>query len=227
MATTTQIEANRKNSTRSTGPRTAQGKSRARLNSYQHGLAARTIMPVLPQEDARELEERIQKTIVAMQQHHSDGARPGQAPGAALRRDRSRRASRHGEPGTPGSQGHSPESQGSQLPRGPEGARARHQSLLPDRDRAGVSGCHTQACDRSPWSDSSRWPAPGRAAAGVRKRPQENGLERGFECDHHQTQNLAAQPGTHRPASREPNCCPVGSDATCPHRSNASSGQYT
>ncbi len=37
------------------------------MNSYKHGMNARTIMPVLPQEDAAELEERIQQTIAAMQ----------------------------------------------------------------------------------------------------------------------------------------------------------------
>ncbi len=37
------------------------------MNSYKHGMNARTIMPVLPQEDAAKLEERIQHTIAAMQ----------------------------------------------------------------------------------------------------------------------------------------------------------------
>ncbi len=67
MAIPAQIEANRKNATQSTGPKSASGKKRASLNSYKHGMNARTIMPVLPQEDAAELEERIQQTIEAMQ----------------------------------------------------------------------------------------------------------------------------------------------------------------
>ena len=67
MATPAQIEANRKNAKRSTGPKSASGKKKASLNSYKHGMNARTIMPVLPQEDAAELNERIQQTIVAMQ----------------------------------------------------------------------------------------------------------------------------------------------------------------
>ena len=67
MATAAQIEANRKNATRSTGPKSAIGKKRAALNSYKHGMNARKIMPVLPQEDALELNERIQQTIAAMQ----------------------------------------------------------------------------------------------------------------------------------------------------------------
>ncbi len=37
------------------------------MNSYKHGMNALTIMPVLPQEDAAELEERIEQTIAAMQ----------------------------------------------------------------------------------------------------------------------------------------------------------------
>ncbi len=67
MATTAQIEANRRNATRSTGPKSASGKATVRTNSYKHGMTARKIMPVLPQEDARELDERIQQTIAAMQ----------------------------------------------------------------------------------------------------------------------------------------------------------------
>ena len=67
MATTAQLEANRRNSKRSKGPKSANGKKKVRLNSLKHGMTARTVMPVLPQEDARELEERIQQTIAAMQ----------------------------------------------------------------------------------------------------------------------------------------------------------------
>jgi hypothetical protein len=39
MSNTKQIEANRKNAKRSTGPRTALGKVRARHNALRHGLA--------------------------------------------------------------------------------------------------------------------------------------------------------------------------------------------
>ena len=67
MATAAQIEANRRNSKLSTGPKTDQGKARSRLNSYRHGKNARTIMPVLPQEDPGELEERIRQAIAALQ----------------------------------------------------------------------------------------------------------------------------------------------------------------
>ncbi len=51
MATAAQIEANRLNAQKSTGPKTVGGKTRARFNALKHGMTARTIMPVLPQED--------------------------------------------------------------------------------------------------------------------------------------------------------------------------------
>ncbi len=66
MATTAQIEANRLNAQKSTGPRTERGKARVRRNAFKHGMTARTIMPVLPQEDPKELEDRIQQAITAM-----------------------------------------------------------------------------------------------------------------------------------------------------------------
>ena len=40
MATAKQIEANRLNALKSTGPRTVEGKSASRLNAVTHGLAA-------------------------------------------------------------------------------------------------------------------------------------------------------------------------------------------
>ena len=59
MATAAQINANRKNAQKSTGPKTENGKARARLNALTHGLSARTVIPVLPHEDPKKLEERI------------------------------------------------------------------------------------------------------------------------------------------------------------------------
>ena len=58
MATAAQIEANRRNAQKSTGPKTDEGKARVRRNAFKHGMTARTIMPVLPQEDPKELEDR-------------------------------------------------------------------------------------------------------------------------------------------------------------------------
>jgi hypothetical protein len=61
MASTAQIEANRKNALRSTGPKTEKGKERARLNALKHGFTARTVVPVLPHEDPRALDKRIRR----------------------------------------------------------------------------------------------------------------------------------------------------------------------
>jgi hypothetical protein len=49
MATTKQIEANRRNALKSTGPKTAAGKALVRLNPLRHGLRARDV--ILPDED--------------------------------------------------------------------------------------------------------------------------------------------------------------------------------
>src|SRR3954470_13887939 len=54
MATQKQIEANRLNAQRSTGPRTPEGKAAVRLNALRHGMRARTV--VLPGEDRQEFE---------------------------------------------------------------------------------------------------------------------------------------------------------------------------
>ena len=67
MATAAQVEANRLNAQKSTGPKSNNGKIRVRCNAIKHGMTARTIMPVLPQEDPKELEERTQQAITAME----------------------------------------------------------------------------------------------------------------------------------------------------------------
>jgi len=54
MATSTQIEANRRNAQRSTGPRTPEGKAVSRFNATKTGVTARSM--VIPGEDAAELE---------------------------------------------------------------------------------------------------------------------------------------------------------------------------
>ena len=66
MASAAQIEANRRNAQKSTGPKTDEGKARVRRNAFKHGMTARTIMPVLPQEDPKDLEDRTQQAITAM-----------------------------------------------------------------------------------------------------------------------------------------------------------------
>jgi hypothetical protein len=54
MATAAQIEANRANARKSTGPRTPEGKERASRNAVKHGLLAREA--VIPGEDPEEFE---------------------------------------------------------------------------------------------------------------------------------------------------------------------------
>src|ERR1700756_1913725 len=50
MSSDRQIEANRRNAQRSTGPRTAHGKSRVAFNAVKHGLTGREA--VLPHENS-------------------------------------------------------------------------------------------------------------------------------------------------------------------------------
>ena len=61
MASQAQIDANRRNAQRSTGPKA--GKARAKLNALKDGSHAKTVRPVLPQEDPIELDQRINKWI--------------------------------------------------------------------------------------------------------------------------------------------------------------------
>jgi hypothetical protein len=51
MASPAQINANRLNSLKSTGPRTEEGKAASSANSYKHGLTARKIFPAARQEE--------------------------------------------------------------------------------------------------------------------------------------------------------------------------------
>jgi hypothetical protein len=55
MATQKQLDANRRNAQKSTGPRTEKGKLQSRMNSLQHGLGAVHIL--LPHEDPAEFHE--------------------------------------------------------------------------------------------------------------------------------------------------------------------------
>jgi hypothetical protein len=57
MASQAQIEANRRNGSHSTGPRTAEGTERARLNGLKHGLRAEQV--VLPTEDLAAFESYL------------------------------------------------------------------------------------------------------------------------------------------------------------------------
>ena len=52
MSTLKQIEANRRNALKSTGPTTLEGKERSRCNAVRHGLTAETVIATL--EDAED-----------------------------------------------------------------------------------------------------------------------------------------------------------------------------
>jgi hypothetical protein len=67
MATAARIEANRRNSQRSTGPKSDKGKASAGRNALRHGMATLTIMPSLPQEDPQQIEERTDRYINDLQ----------------------------------------------------------------------------------------------------------------------------------------------------------------
>jgi hypothetical protein len=63
MASQAQIDANRQNSRKSTGPKTEAGKARSQLNTFKNGTHAKVVNPVLPQESAVELDHRINKWL--------------------------------------------------------------------------------------------------------------------------------------------------------------------
>ena len=81
---------NRNNAQKSTGPRTEAGKRSASLNSYKHGLCAKTL--ALPSEDAALLQEKLAGWV-----EHYEPTTPGEceliemAVTASVQRDRSRR----------------------------------------------------------------------------------------------------------------------------------------
>src|SRR5271166_6511335 len=61
MSTSSRTEANRRNSQKSTGPRTTEGKERSRLNALKHGCRAR--LPILPGEDPAAYRQRLDAWI--------------------------------------------------------------------------------------------------------------------------------------------------------------------
>ena len=101
MATDGQIQANRRNAARSTGPKTKEGKAKARLNALKRGGRARTtdVMPVLPHEDPRELEEqidRLEQMVAELEEipeaEAAEAARAAFDPRPAFERHRRRQA---------------------------------------------------------------------------------------------------------------------------------------
>ncbi len=67
MATAAQIEANRRNAQKSSGPKTEKGKARVRYNAFKHGMNARTTMPGLTHEDPDQLREKTLRLINDLQ----------------------------------------------------------------------------------------------------------------------------------------------------------------
>src|SRR5712672_4107098 len=60
MTSFRQIEANRRNAIRSTGPNTEQGKRRSRRNALRHGLCAETVIEIVEDiEDYRAFEAAV------------------------------------------------------------------------------------------------------------------------------------------------------------------------
>jgi len=62
MTSSRQIEANRRNARKSTGPNTEEGKRRSRCNAVRHGLTAETVIRAL--EDAEDY-KAFEATIIA------------------------------------------------------------------------------------------------------------------------------------------------------------------
>ena len=62
MSSEKQIEANRKNAQKSTGPKTDEGKAASRLNGVVHGLRTRCV-DVLPGEDHEEFTTRLRQWL--------------------------------------------------------------------------------------------------------------------------------------------------------------------
>jgi hypothetical protein len=88
MASQKQIEANRRNSRNSTGPRSASGKKRASRNAYRHGLSR----PLFGTEHMRAVKALASRILSdhgkAIDQHALASAR--QIAGESEKRDRSR-----------------------------------------------------------------------------------------------------------------------------------------
>ena len=63
MASRKQIQANRQNALKSTGPKTPEGKDTARLNATKHGLLSQEVLPGEDEEARKELAERLRAEL--------------------------------------------------------------------------------------------------------------------------------------------------------------------
>jgi hypothetical protein len=84
MATTAQMEANRRNAQKSTGPRTDEGKNRSRFNALDHGCRSRIL--VLPAETFGDHESELQAWRMSVKPRNP-------VQGILDRRDRERQGS--------------------------------------------------------------------------------------------------------------------------------------
>ena len=82
MTSFRQIEANRRNALRSTGPRTDEGKQQSRRNALRHGLAAETVIDGLEDiEDYRAFEAAVIADARQGDAAGGPGSRPARACG--------------------------------------------------------------------------------------------------------------------------------------------------
>ena len=98
--TAAQLEANRRNAQRSSGPKTQEGKERSRRNGLKHGLTGAGI--VLPLEDEAEVARRFEALQTELKPKHELARRAvGRAAFLALaaRPLRRARGPGHREPG--------------------------------------------------------------------------------------------------------------------------------
>lgn len=73
MTSPAQLKANRANARRSTGPRTAEGKARSRMNALRHGLYADS--DILPGEDASRFDALLDGLVAEFRPRDRDATR--------------------------------------------------------------------------------------------------------------------------------------------------------